>query len=1784
MEEYYASEADAREARPRRQTRPPQHLHDYEVSYGNHRPHLSPYHSVVEHNSPESQEEQYSHQERAAKMDSFTSLRLTPPTYQAQWDAVPQWDNPSHHYGGYGPEMQLAHSRQRGEGGGQHNEEIREATPHWKHWKKSADHQAELDMIRYENNKLHSTRLAITGQMAELERVKYEMMKLMDKASSLHPHSDATGNHYTPAKSTRQPPAQTTWFDSTLPPSIPPSVSEEGSNESEEEYNEEEYSKWPEPPPWPTEVRPKQQEGEQVVELLNRMMGQRFIPARPDPPVAAFGPPDTARQRTVEYQVPRPIHASFPSRPEPQPQWCIGPAYNTPQTYRGPRPTIPNFSSRDPSEFARLKIALENLLPPDGNEHFKYQILADHLKLEEACLVADSFLNSTTPYSDTMAALTEKFGQPHHVALKKIASVMDSPDVRRGDTAGFEKFALKIQSLVGMLRTLGQEGDIELRCGSHVARLLSKLPPEMRSDFRRRMFHKPGTTYTLLEFSEWLKYESWCQDYGSQSPGKVWREKPGPKLEVRQGKQTVSILHGTKTHPENAVAPSVAHRLTTDKKGRAKPYCPYCNNSEHYLNQCSAIQSLNKEKVTEWIKTNKKCWRCGRDHQASQCTLKKPCGICQGPHLQVLHEVNIRPPKEAAKEESCLVNTATEVLYLERPVDCPVESGKACQPKTTFPISGAFTASRIGLADHTYPVASLQKRYKHLVGIPLQSFTNARPLILIGADHPHLINPIEPVRLGLKGGPAAIKTRLGWMLQGPVRFTDHPLRPRQCLQTSIIPPSEELLRNVEKLWQVDTLPFRNEKEVTRSKQDQEAISLLEAKTIRVDIDGVLRYATPLLRKKDMPRFQAPREAVIPSLRSTERRLAKDPEKAAAYRIEMEKLAQAGSIKKLGPDTPTQESESWYIPHHMVSHNGKNRIVFNCSYQFNNQNLNDSLLPEPPLGASLLGVLLRFREHAVGISGDIKGMFHQVQLLPEDRPLLRFLWRQEKEEPPDVFEWQVLPFGTTCSPCCATFALQRHVAENSEPGEDVQVSVERCFYVDNCLQSLPSPAEARQLVDKLRNILKSGGFELRQWASNDQSVVSHLPKEARSDSLELWITQEKEEQPESTLGLSWHCPTDTLGYKHRAVKYGTPTMRNIYKVLASQNDPLGFILPYTTRAKVLVQRLWDKRRDWDDPLLPLDLLQAWNSWEEELQSLPSINLPRCYEPKQVDLSNVIREVHVFCDASEKAYGSVAYMRTEDSNGKLHLSIMARSRVAPKQLHSMPRLELCAAVTGAQLAKLLEKELTLKIDKTTLWTDSTTVLTWLQSESCRFKVFVGTRVAEIQELTNCQAWRYVDSARNPADDITRGKTLQDLAKPNRWSQGPPFLLQDLEQWPVMPHTGTEEDTAELRKSAFCGHTSVSPNPQGSDEIQCTTWKELLEVTTRELHGAASQGGDPKAEDYREAEAHIFRRIQQECFPDELRLLKAGKAVGTSSRLLTLAPELDDTGELIRVGGRLRRAENLDYATAHPIVLDPTHHFTRLLIKDYDSRLCHPGPERVFAEMRRTFWILRGREAIRRFQHSCTDCRRWKSRPVVPKMADLPAARQRLCKPVFYSTGTDCFGPFQVKLGRRLEKRWGIIFKCLTTRAVHLDILNNLSTDSFLMAFRRFIARRGTPSEIFSDQGTNFRGGERELHEAFKDLSPDLQAQLAGQKVSFHFNPPALPHFGGVWEREIRSVKTALYTTVGAQPVAEEVLRTVFIEVEGILNSKPLGYVSSDVTDLDPVTPNLLLMGRLDGSFPR
>ncbi|XP_052415143.1 uncharacterized protein LOC127959801 [Carassius gibelio] len=976
---------------------------------------------------------------------------------------------------------------------------------------------------------------------------------------------------------------------------------------------EEEYDDWLPPPPWPSAeppTMPPEGEETQMVTIIDRMMKELQLirdsavsnsatrshlsstPKRP--PARKFHEPQPLTHRPHFYS---PGISSPPvldsARSGPLPKHVPGPhmSHYTPsrdipyqplsamvkeKEYHGPAPKIPLFIHRDPMEFSRLKLALMNLLPKDATELFKYQVLVDHLRLEEACLIADSYINSPMPYSDTMAALNEKFGQPHQVALKRIADVMDSPEIRRGDTAAFEKFALHVQSLVGMLKTLGSDGEVELRCGSHVARLLTKLPPELRANFRRQMFHRPGSTHTLLDLAEWLQYESWCQSYDTPSDTRV-QGSLSYKAEKRQSRSAATVLHGAESSGGSKATKQDGQSSSDFKRrGKIKLYCPYCESSEHFLNKCPSIQKFTREEVIDWIKVNKRCWRCGRSHQAAQCDLKRLCDLCQGRHLKVLHSVNTRPVAEPPKVESCLVNNGTEVLYLDRPStstrvllkvvrvllrnkdrtldtyavlddgsertmllpeavdrlglqgrpedlvlrtirqDVQTLKGSSvsfcisplAHPRRSFKVAEAFTSQRLSLADHSYPISMLKRKYKHLADLPIEPFELVKPLVLIGPDHPHLLTPVKPVRLGPPGGPAAIRTRLGWTLQRPTHIIKWMACAQQCFLTSVSPQTTELMRNVEKLWQMDVLPFQRDKMAVRSKQDKEAIEHLEAKTRRVEVAGIFRYTTPLLRKQDMPLFRASKEAVLPSLWSTEKRLTKDPQRAKAYCEAINQLVQSGAVKKLGPDEISMTGESWYIPHHLVSHNGKNRLVFNCSYQFRGLNLNDAFLPGPTLGASLLGVLLRFRQQAVAVSGDIRSMFHQVQLLPEDRPLLRFVWRDMKREvPPDTFEWQVLPFGTTCSPCCATFALQRHARDHSVPGDGVRNSVERCFYVDNCLQSVATAAEARGLVDKLRETLSSGGFEIRQWACNIPSAIGHLPKEARSDSMERWLSHD-----------------------------------------------------------------------------------------------------------------------------------------------------------------------------------------------------------------------------------------------------------------------------------------------------------------------------------------------------------------------------------------------------------------------------------------------------------------------------------------------------------------------------------------------------------------------------------------------------------------------------------------------------------------------------------------------------
>ena len=338
---------------------------------------------------------------------------------------------------------------------------------------------------------------------------------------------------------------------------------------------------------------------------------------------------------------------------------------------------------------------------------------------------------------------------------------------------------------------------------------------------------------------------------------------------------------------------------------------------------------------------------------------------------------------------------------------------------------------------------------------------------------------------------------------------------------------------------------------------------------------------------------------------------------------------------------------------------------------------------------------------------------------------------------------------------------------------------------------------------------------------------------------------------------------------------------------------------------------------------------------------------------------------------------------------------------------------------------------------------------------------------------------------------------------------------------------------------------------------------------------------AEELHKAEKIAVKQAQIESFPQDYGALSETKPLPQKSQLLSLCPYLDEEG-LLRVGGRLRKAPLLEDAR-HPLILDPGHDVTRMIMSHCHSQLYCAGPGHVLSELRQRYWILRGLRAVRRISSSCRSCRQRRVQPQPPVMADLPKARLGYQLPPFTNTGVDYFGPLYVRCRRSTVKRYGVLFTCLTVRAVHIEIAHSLETDTVIMALRRMMARRGKPAHIWCDNGTNLVGAERELRDAMGEWDQNrIENKLSQDKLQWHFNPPASPHFGGAWERLVRSTKRALKAIAGEQCVNDETLLTFVAEAEAILNSRPLTSVSSDCRD-EPLTPNHFLLGHASVNVP-
>ena len=259
------------------------------------------------------------------------------------------------------------------------------------------------------------------------------------------------------------------------------------------------------------------------------------------------------------------------------------------------------------------------------------------------------------------------------------------------------------------------------------------------------------------------------------------------------------------------------------------------------------------------------------------------------------------------------------------------------------------------------------------------------------------------------------------------------------------------------------------------------------------------------------------------------------------------------------------------------------------------------------------------------------------------------------------------------------------------------------------------------------------------------------------------------------------------------------------------------------------------------------------------------------------------------------------------------------------------------------------------------------------------------------------------------------------------------------------------------------------------------------------------------------------------------------------------------------------------------------TELIIQEAYRIEGHSGVNHVMASIRRTFWILGGKSYIKTVLSKCMLCKKQLARQGEQIMASLPSDRISPDQPPFTNVGVDFFGPILTKIGRSYHKRYGCIFTCLASRAVHLELAGSLETDSFICALRRFISRRGKPLKIRSDNGTNLVGSEKEIKAALNELNTStINKYLSQYMIQFEFNPPTASHMGGVWERMIRSTKRILRTLLKEQKVNEETLITILTEVEMILNDRPITQTSDDPKDLEALTPSHILLLKSNSSI--
>ncbi|XP_052406346.1 uncharacterized protein LOC127952103 [Carassius gibelio] len=988
-----------------------------------------------------------------------------------------------------------------------------------------------------------------------------------------------------------------------------------------------------------------------------------------------------------------------------------------------------------------------------------------------------------------------------------------------------------------------------------------------------------------------------------------------------------------------------------------------------------------------------------------------------------------------------------------------------------------------------------------------------------------------------------------------------------------------------------------------SMEDLEFLKIMEAECFQ---DSSGSWVAPLPFRLPRQRLPNNRKQVFDRFVSLQRSLDKRPQMKADFLEFMEKMFKKAHAEVAPPVQPGQEC--WYLPLFGVYHPRKPdriRVVFDSSASCEGVSLNDVLLTGPNLNNSLLGVLMRFRKEQVAITADIEQMFHCFVVKEDHRDFLRFLWYRDNDPTSDIIDYRmrVHLFGNSPSPAVAVYGLRRAAKKaEADNGSDARRFIEREFYVDDALKSFSTEEEAVSVLGRAQKMLATSNLRLHKIASNRMAVIEAFPFEDRTkdiNSLDLFV----DDLPiQRSLGLLWNMRTDTFMFRIEDDQRPF-TRRGVLSTVNSLYDPLGFLAPITVHGRLILRELTKQAEDWDTPL-PKDMETEWTRWKRSLQDLEGLQIPRPYTSFST-AGALRRELYVFADASVKAIAAVAYIKVTSHQEQTEIGfVFGKAKLAPQPDLTIPRLELCAAVLAIEITEMIVSEMDTMFDNIVYYTDSKVVLGYIQNQSRRFYVYVHNRIQRIRQSPCSGLWKYVPTHLNPADIGSRTVT-SDLLSSTTWLKGPAFLHEASLHSPEIQEAYDLIDPdadSEVRPQVVASFTRVTKDvihPQRFERF--SKFSTLLTAVARLIHVARSfahsiqdecQGWHvcrPTEEELLKAKVCIVKSVQNEYYSEELKCINSGSNLPPNSSLWKLHPILDQN-QLLRVGGRIEQSD-LSMDEVHPIIIPGRHHLATLIVSHYHDAVKHQGRHLTEGAIRTAgFWLVGAKRCISSLLHKCVTCRKLRGKMEHQQMAALPAERVQVAPPFTY-VGVDVFGPWEI-VSRRTRggvfnsKRWAVMFSCMCSRAVHIEVIEAMSTSSFINALRRFFAIRGPAKQIRSDCGTNFIGASRELE---MDLSNPgfkrVEEYLNTQNCTWVFNPPHASHMGGAWERMIgiaRRILDCMLLEQKRSHLSHEVLTTLMAEVTAIMNARPLIPVSSDPESPLILTPAMLLTLKL-GSAP-